>query len=230
MSDLIRTDDVCLPATTIIYLTVAADALTIVSSEGYLTADCVHPRFPLRDYIAGEAFDFRKSARPQGGPFDLGLRTAAFSRSPPRQYRAPPLPDDVAARDGWFIVELRDRTDYHPWESAQIFGVNGQHLILGFASTTYQVFFLPGTDLRNELNQIVDGGRCCHLTVNQPGVFLNWLPAPRRHCLRIREIPDRPDTLGRLSPSVDFRDRPEHRAFQKKAARLAGPRGPAMDL
>lgn len=230
MSDLLRTDDVCFSANTIIYLTASADALTIVSSEGYLTADCVHPRFLLRDYVSGEALDFRKSASAQGGPLDPGLRTASFSKSPPRQYRAPPLMDNVAARDGWFIVELRERTDYHPWESAQIFGVNGQHLILGFASTTYQVFFPPGTDLRHELSQIVDGGRCCHLTVHQPAAYLNWLPAPRRHCERIREIPDRPDTLGRLSPSVDFRDRPEHIAFQKKAARLAGPRGPAMEL
>jgi len=223
VSDLIRTDDVCLPATTIIYLTLSADALSIVTSEGYLCIDCVHPRFPLRDCFAWKAFDFRKSASPQGGPFDPGLRTAAFSKSPPRQYRAPPLVDNVAARDGWFIIELRERTDYHPWESAQIFGVNGQHLVLGFASTTYQASFAVGTDLRNELNQIVDGGRCSHLTVHQPAAFLNWLPSPRHHCERIREIPDRPDAMGRLSPSVDFRERPEHIAFQKKAAKLAGP-------
>ena len=230
MSDLLRTDDVCLPATTIIHLTVAADAMTIVTSEGYLTADCVHPRFLLRDCLNGEPLDFRGSARPQGGPFDPGLRTASFSKAPPRQYRAPPLVDDVAARDGWFIVELDSRTDYHPWESAQIFGVNGQHLILGFASTTYQVIFPVGTDLRNELNQVADGGKSCHVTVHPPSAYLNWLPASRRHCERIREIPDRPDTLGRLSPSVDFRNRPEHRAFLKRAAKLTGPRGPAMEL
>jgi hypothetical protein len=133
------------------------------------------------------------------------------------------LPDDVAVRDGWFIIELRERTDYHPWESAQIFGVNGQHLVLGFASTTYMATFATGSDLRNELNQIVDRRRCCHITVNQPAAFLNWLPVSRRHCERIREIPDRPDTLGRLSPMIDFRDRSEHRAFREKAAKLAGP-------
>ena len=222
----IKTNDVCLAANTVIYATLSGETVTFVSTEGYLAAECTYPTFVLRDYVAGQPLDFRDDANNTVGPLTPRVRTVVWSKRQSRQYGAP-LPDNAPARDGWFIVDFGFRADYHPWASLQLIGISrSQHLILGFSTLTYQAKSPTGTDLRLLLRRIADGGKSCHLTARPAGEFLDWLPAKRIHCDRIREIPDRPDAMGALSPLVDFRGHPDHAAFQAKAVQRLGRSSP----
>jgi hypothetical protein len=228
-SDVIRSGEINLVHHRVLYLTVTSDALTITSTAGYLTIDCLHPRYILRDCMAGQPLDFRSGA--SGGPFDAGLSAVVLSQHQPRQHRAQPLADSVPVRDGWCIVELATRTDYHPWPSLQIIAIDrSRHLILGFSTFTYLISVSPGANVRSAFNLITDGGKSCHCTIHPPAAFFDWLPSRRFHFERIQEISDKPETLGGFIAVADFRDIPEHAAFAAEAAKIVGRSGPGIDL
>jgi hypothetical protein len=231
VTDGIKGDDFFLSGETVMYLTVLADSLIIHSSEGYITVDCMRPRFVLRDYVADNRLDFASGGGPHDGVLGCGQVEAVFSKCQPRHHRAPPLADTVPVRDGWFVVELSARTDYHPWSSLQVIAITrSEHLILGFSGVTYRCTFPPDTDLRLVFLQITDGRQCGHCTVHPQEAFLNWVPTQRIYCERIDEIPDRPESLGGFISTADFSHLPEHAAFKSRTAKTIRPVGPDIDL
>lgn len=226
---LIRSEEISLAPNSVIYATVLADAFLVASTQGYLNVECRHPRFVLRDCIAGEPMDFRRGA--VGSRFDAGVTSVVLTQQARRQRRPRPLVDNASVREGWCCIELATQTDYHPWASLQLVAISrSRQLILGFSSVTYLASTVPEGDLSATFNQIVDGSKSCHCTVHPPSAFFDWLPSRRFQFERILETPDWPESLGGFLAVADFRERPEHTAFRAMVAKLTGPSRLGVDL
>jgi hypothetical protein len=223
----IKSGEVSLAANTLLFLRVTTDALAIVSTSGCLTVTCSAPSLALRDVLAGKNAEFLRGSSYGRTPLNYTVTATDFHM---RQGRpdGTVMADNVPVRRGWFVLETGQAKDYHPWESLQIVGLaRSQCIVIGFASATYEASFAAGIDLSLQFRQIADASKCCHCTVLSANGYLDWVPARRSHCVRIREILDIPN-MGALLEIKDFSAEPDHRAF--KARMPQRPRGHDLSL
>ena len=180
MIDAIRGDGFSISDESVISLSVTDKAVIIATTVGFLALRCLHPRFIVRDYVAGQPLDFRARRCLDEHALSCGRAEAVFSKRQPKADSGPPQPDCVPVRQGWFVVELPTRTDYHPWCSLQLVAITkSQELILEFSEGIYRCTVPRSGDFQVAFDEITDGSKCGHCSIYPDVGFLDWLPSRR---------------------------------------------------